>query len=329
MKSRRDQTRYFPPGVTLAFRPIIGTDGRVPKAAQPWPMESPYLHLFAITPPEGFASEEELNAVLEKYLPRGKKPKFPKPTEPWHQAQELAYQGWEKKTTRGRSNAAQSALNLSTEAVDAYLLLAHDSDTWAEAIKFETKALSAAEKLMEITSYHPDEDPFWNVVTTRPYMRARFALGFSQWRIGAQEEALDHFQELIRLNPGDNQGARYVLAAILLEKNENGAAQRLMAQYYEDNHYHWSYNKTLLQFRRKGDHASTRDLLRQALTRNPFVPSYLLNKYFIDSWELDAVEAGEESEAFEYFQLYREAWRLTPGALDWLAKATASITGKT
>jgi tetratricopeptide (TPR) repeat protein len=292
-------------------------------------MESPYLHLFAITPPEGFASEEELNAVLEKYMKPGKKPRFPKPKEPWHQAQELAYQGWEKKSARGRSRAAQSALNISTDAPDAYLLLAHDSETWAEALEFETKALSAAEKLLEITSYTRDEEPFWSVVTTRPYMRARFAIGYSRWRIGAQDEAREHFQELVRLNPGDNQGARYLLAAILLEQGKNGDAQRLMGQYYEDNLYHWSYNKTLLQFRRKGDHASTRDLLRQALNRNPFVPSYLLAKYLIVSWVLDAVEAGEESEAIEYFQLYREAWRVTLGALDWLAKASSSITGKT
>src|SRR3972149_7392349 len=116
MKNRRDQASFLPPGVRLGFQPTMGTDGRVPKAAQPRPMESPYLHLFTITPPEGFASEEELNAVLEKYLPRGKKPKFPKPTKPWHQAQELAYQGWEKKTARGRSKAAQAALSISTEA---------------------------------------------------------------------------------------------------------------------------------------------------------------------------------------------------------------------
>ena len=329
MKSQRGQTRYYPPGVRLAFRATIGTDGRVPKAAQPWPMESLYLHLFVITPPGGFASEGELNAVLEKYMPPGKKPRFPKPKEPWHQAQELTYQGWEKKSARGRSRAAQSALSISTEAPDAYLLLAHDSETWAEALQFEAEALAAATRLMERLSFNPDEETYWDAVSTRPYMRVRFAIGYSRWRSGTREEAREHFQELIRLNPEDNQGVRYVLAAILLEQGEDGEAQRLMARYYEDSHCYWYYNKTLLQFRRKGDHASTRDLLRQALHRNPFVPTHLLNKHPFDSWELDAVEAGEESEAIEYFQLYREAWRMTPGALDWFAKATSSMTGKT
>jgi tetratricopeptide (TPR) repeat protein len=329
MKSQSDQTRLYPPGFRLSFRPIIGTDGRVPKAAQPWLMESPYLHLFVLTPPGGFASEEELNAVLEKYMPLRKKPKFPKPKEPWHQAQELAYQGWEKKSARGRSGAARSALSISTEAPDAYLLLAHDSETWAEAIQLEAEALAAATRLMENHSFDPDEDPYWDSIITRPYMRARFALGYSRWRIGAHGEARERLQELIRLNPEDNQGARYALAAILLEQGENGEAQRLMASYYEDNRYHWSYNKTLQQYRRKGNHASTRDLLRQAINRNPIVHPYLLNKSTIDSWELDAVEAGEESEAIEYFQLYREAWKVTPGALDWLAEASSSITGKT
>jgi len=48
-------------------------------------------------------------------------------------------------------------------------------------------------------------------------MRARAALAQCLWSLGKHEEAIGHYRELLRLNPSDNQGMRYLLAASLLE----------------------------------------------------------------------------------------------------------------
>jgi len=85
--------------IQIALRPVIGTSGRIPLAAQPWLMESAFLHLELLTPEGGFESEEELERLVKKYLRPGKKRRFPKPIQSWHQAQELAYSGWEKKNS--------------------------------------------------------------------------------------------------------------------------------------------------------------------------------------------------------------------------------------
>jgi hypothetical protein len=120
------------PLLQFVLRPTIGTTGRVPTAAQPWPSESYFLHIDALTPEGGFSSEEELNALLEKYLSPGKKPKFPKPKEPWHQAQEIAYQGWDENSVSKRTKAAQKAIKISpdgehSEAIEHYQIY---SEAW-------------------------------------------------------------------------------------------------------------------------------------------------------------------------------------------------------
>ena len=54
--------------VVFAISPTIGTNGRVPKGAWPKPMEASFLQIEMLTPKEGFASEEEVQAFLGKYL---------------------------------------------------------------------------------------------------------------------------------------------------------------------------------------------------------------------------------------------------------------------
>ncbi|MBU0512871.1 MAG: hypothetical protein KKD28_14710 [Chloroflexi bacterium] len=309
-------------GIIFALQPTIGTDGRVPRSAQPWLMEPNFLNLFVLTPDGGFDSDEEAQAFYEQYLHPGQKPKFPKPTKPWHIAVDLAYGGWGKKSARRRKGVAQTALDISPDAVDAYLLLAHDAPSWEEAMDLENQALAAAERIMGPEYSTKYEDHFWGAAITRPYMRTRFALGYALWRQGARAEAAKHFQDLLRLNPNDNQGARYILAAILLEENRNGEAHRVMAKHSDDPLCYGRYIRALLQFRRKGDRPAARDLLGQALRRTPLVPDYLLGKQKIDSWELERVIMGEESEAIEYVHLYKEAWNMTEGAMEWLERLT-------
>ena len=76
----------FSPGVQFAVNPTIGTDGRVPRAAQPKPTEPMFLDLDRVVEEEKPASEEELEALLSRYMVPGRKPRFPKPTRPRHKA---------------------------------------------------------------------------------------------------------------------------------------------------------------------------------------------------------------------------------------------------
>jgi tetratricopeptide (TPR) repeat protein len=307
------------PEIKMVVSPSLGTNGRVPKGAWPRNTEAGFMHMDQLSPKEGFESIEAAQAFYEKYMPPGKKPKFPKPKEPWHQAQEIAYSGWEKKSARGRAAAAQKALKISPDAPDGYLLLAHDASAWEEALVLAEKAVAAAMRLLGDDPFERFPE-FWGPAITRPYMRARYAVGYALWKQGKVADARQEFQELLRLNPKDNQGARYLLVALLLEMGEYGQAQQVISRFSPDNLSHWAYNKVLLHFRRRGDDPAARDLGRQALRANPFVPGLLLGQMPITSWELEFIAAGEIDEAIEYVHLYKQAWLMVAGALEWLRR---------
>jgi tetratricopeptide (TPR) repeat protein len=54
----------------------------------------------------------------------------------------------------------------------------------------------------------------WSLIDNRPYLRCLHGKGLALWRIGRMQDAAAIFQKLLRLNPGDNQGARFCLAAV-------------------------------------------------------------------------------------------------------------------
>ena len=309
----------IPPGPRVASPPVIGVGGRVPRAAQPWPTEPLFLHVYVRSELDGgFDSDEEFNSFIARMRSPDGKPDLPPATHSWHQAEDLAYKGWEEKSAPRRAQAAHQALQVSPDAVDGYLLLAHDAADWAEAEALCTQAVAAGERLMGPDAATAFRGKFWEMSITRPYMRARFALGYCLWRQDRRDEAAAQFRDLLGMNPKDNQFARYVLLAILLEMAEDREAQQVMARYAGDAMCYFGYNHALLAFRKSGDAAKSRSLLKLAFLRQPLVPTLLLRRGTPPAYDFVYVEPMAESEALEYHQLYAAAWSMTPGALDWL-----------
>ena len=58
------------------------------------------------------------------------------------------------------------------------------------------------------------EGPFWLDLDSRPYLRALHGKGCCYWRLGRTAEARRVFARMLRLNPNDNQGARFLLAGL-------------------------------------------------------------------------------------------------------------------
>jgi hypothetical protein len=59
---------------------------------------------------------------------------------------------------------------------------------------------------------------FWGFLETRPYMRARAGLAGTLLKLGDVDGALAHYRDMLKLNPNDDQGIRYVLAGCLISK---------------------------------------------------------------------------------------------------------------
>ena len=148
-------------------------------------------------------------------------------------------------------------------------------------------------------------------------MRAREGLASILWTMARRDEAIGHLQEMLRLNPNDNQGVRYTLAGWLLAEGSLADLARLLKQ-YDENTASWVYTKALLAFRQSGDTSTARELLGQAKKANAHVPAYLLGQKSLPREYPSYYSHGGETEAIMYAVNSLGGWKETPGAIAWL-----------
>lgn len=54
----------------------------------------------------------------------------------------------------------------------------------------------------------------WGLIDNRPFLRCLHGVGLCAWRLGDLRVAKAVFARMLWLNPSDNQGARFNLAAV-------------------------------------------------------------------------------------------------------------------
>jgi tetratricopeptide (TPR) repeat protein len=244
-------------------------------------------------------------------------------------AQELIYDAWGAGTAARRIALARKALEFSPRCADAYVLLAEHAKSGSDAeLDLWRQGVAAGEAALGKEGFEEFAGHFWGFLETRPYMRARLGLATALWRRGAREEAVAHLRDMLRLNPGDNQGVRYILASFLVELGRDQELAALLHEYREDAAAAWTFTAALLAFRRDGDTAASRKLLAQAIKSNAFVPDYLLGNRKMPARLPGLMGIGDESEAIHFASEFADGWKGTPGALDWLRRNIPAGSGR-
>ena len=243
---------------------------------------------------------------------------------PLDAAQSLMYRAFDEPDNKKRVQLANDALALCPDCADAYNLLAEHASTRSEARRLYEQGVAAGERALGEEAFQRDVGHFWGILETRPYMRARLGLAQGLWSAGRREEAVQHLQEMLRLNPGDNQGVRYTLVGFLLFLDRDDEVAHLLQQYDEES-TDWAYTKALLAFRQQGDTPEARRLLARAKKSNRHVVPYLAGEEDPPREQPNYYSPGDESEALNYLAGYLAAWTSTPGAVAWLR---ASIGNK-
>ena len=213
---------------------------------------------------------------------------------------------------------ARKALEISADCADAYVLLAENADSRAEALELYEKGVEAGTRALGPELFQEAAGSFWGVLETRPLMRAKFGVANTLWSLKRQAEAVEQVHEMLVLNPSDNQGVRYTLAAWLLQLNRDDDLARLLDHFADDGTAAWSYTRTLLAFRRHGDAPETRALCQQSRKLNRHIPSFLLGNKPLPRELPPSYIVGSIDEAIVYAAASLPGWKVTPGALTWL-----------
>jgi len=236
------------------------------------------------------------------------------------QAQSLIYDAWEIADPVRRAALARKALNLSPDCADAYVLMAQIASTPALALELYGRGVEAGERALGQPTFKENVGHFWGLLETRPYMRARAGLALSLWACDQHDEAIAHWRAMLILNPNDNQGIRFVLAARLLEAGRDRELAAFLKQHEDEGRAYLIWTSVLLLFRTLGDSAKSRRALAEALASNPHVPTYLLCHKPLPQELPDYIGFGDESEAMCLAADNLKAWQTTQGALAWLAQ---------
>ena len=134
---------------------------------------------------------------------------------------------------------------------------------------------------------------------------------------------------MLILNPNDNQGLRYVLAARLLEAGRDRELAAFLKRHEDDGRAYLIWIKALFIFRIRGDHPQSRRALLDALTSNPHVPTYLLGHKPIPQELPDYTGFGDETEAACLAAENFKAWKSSTKVRSWwLAQNPACPTNQ-
>ncbi len=240
-------------------------------------------------------------------------------------AQDMMYDAWEETTSRARIALAHKALGISPLCADAYVLLAEEAArSVEEARDYYAKGVEAGQLALGPNGLEEYAGHFWGFLETWPYMRARAGLASALLKLGDVDGAINHFHDMLRLNPNDNQGIRYTLLGCLLERGDDGALKELMTAYDDDAGVFWLYTRALLAFREGGE-ADERAaaLAKKAIAANEHVPAILAGEKPPAPSDSGYITMGGPDEATYYVSECGRAWHRTPNAVAWLTQLAA------
>ena len=266
------------------------------------------------SPPE-LPDRRAMEGVMKGFL--GEMLGGPAAGTPLDKAQQLMYQAFGTPDPEERAKLAKQALELCPDCADAYVLLAEQTKSRKEALDLFEKGVAAGERALGPKAFQEEVGHFWSLLETRPYMRAREGLASKLWTMGRRDEVIKHLQDMLRLNPGDNQGVRYTLAGWLLAEGRDGVLARLLKE-YDEGSANWACTKALVAFRQNGDTPETRKLLKVAQKANTHVPAYLLGRKPLPQERPSYYSPGDQNEAVFYVGTALSGWKETPGATAWL-----------
>lgn len=271
-----------------------------------------------------FTSIDDANKYLKETMHRhgGKVPETP-PRNALESAQDMMYEAWDQKNKQERIRLARKALAISPDCTDAYVLLAEETAaSLPEAKKLFQKGVEAGERALGQEGFKEHVGHFWGVLETRPYMRARLGLAQTLWEMSEHEEAIRHYREMLKLNPNDNQGIRYILVYSLarLSRYKELEDHLESKEYQDDCAPDWLYTKALLCFIKTGPSPEANSLLDKAKSFNPYVPDYLTGRKRIPDTLPETIKVGGEDEGYCYAEKFLPIYQRVPGAIDWLSR---------
>ncbi|MBK0381691.1 hypothetical protein I5M32_01845 [Pedobacter sp. SD-b] len=213
--------------------------------------------------------------------------------------------------------AAAEALMLDDKCIAAYELLATIEGNPFISLVFLEKAIGLGKEKFGGKYLKENKGYFWGLHETRPYMRCLQAYAECLYLIGKTKESIAVLEEMLVLNPNDNQGIRDFLLLYLIEDGQPLKFIKYDKMFEEDTMAFASFNRALFAFKTEGDNENSVNKLKQAIKENNHIVKLLLAKKDVEDVP-SSYSIGSKDEADFYTFYAKPVWQNIEGALDWL-----------
>ncbi len=229
-------------------------------------------------------------------------------------AQEYAHEAMEAESAEEAIRLAEKALELDPRCAEAWLVRAEEEQDEVEvALNAYQKAAESARADLGEEFFQEEQGRFWEVLESRPYMRARLGEALCLYEVHRAEEAAAVLEGMLRDNPPDDQGARYILLSLYIELGKTDSAADLLEEYSGDTSPVWLYGRALTEYLRRGP-VLAEPARARALKSWPGVAEYLGRKR-----PMPEEDAGEDPDEELLCALeMRTVWEKNSKALAWL-----------
>ncbi|MBU5594335.1 SEC-C domain-containing protein [Amphibacillus sp. MSJ-3] len=265
-----------------------------------------------------FDTDEEMNQFLNEVL-NNPESTLPPSTSPRDLAQDKLFAA-ERANGRKRKELIKEALEIYPNSPDAYLMMVNDAKTLMEEYQLIYKAVSVGKKDLGEAFFKENEGHFWGLVETRPFMRAKAELAKYHVNYGNTSDAITEFEEMLILNPNDNQGIRFLLFPLYVDQERFEDAKNLIEQFEDDMSASSLFSYALANYFTEGLTPKTIQILKQANHENPHIKDYLVGNMKVPEVYFDSIHVGDKSEAITYVQDNKYLWDNATPLLNKLAK---------
>ena len=283
--------------------------------------------LFGFIQKQNFKSRKEMNDFLEKHfpdrVPNGIFPvKRPRKTNE-EKSDDLIYQAFNSK--KKGVNLAKEALRLNPSNIMALNFLGDNAESAEEALQLYKTAMDYGKVQLGDDYFIKNKGQLWEKFESKQFMTAKFGYADCLSTIGKLEESIAEFQELLILNPTDNQNVRYILGGILLRQKHYSEFLALYQQFEAEHSTILLYNYALCLFLKGGASPKANLILREAYKSNKHVLRIMTGKEKAIENVKDTYNPGDEDEATEYLRGNFNLWNEHPKAFGWILQFMASL----
>ena len=186
------------------------------------------------------------------------------------------------------------------------------AELWKQGIEFALKLFPSHFSMGR-------ERLIWGHLDNRPFLRLYHSYGLSLMRQGEAGKALEVFENLLSLNPNDNQGARALVVECYFDLKRPEGVLNICNRYRSDCLEQILYGRALADTQ-LGNVKEATKALRRAIKLLPLVAKEIAKSTHRrpKDYDEERVAMWSEGQAYGYWREFGNYWTATPGAIEFV-----------